>query len=30
VPQRLRAGQGVVLRPGAIGRRLRHGPGRPP
>ena len=26
LPQRLRAGQALVLRPGALGRRLRHGP----
>ena len=30
LPQRLRTGQAVVLRPGALRRRLRHGPGRPP
>ncbi len=30
LPQRLRPGQAVVLRPRAVGRRLRHRPRRPP
>ena len=30
LPQCLRTGQALVLRPGALGRRLRHGPRRPP